>query len=106
MALAVDGACGFDLDLAFPKDGTMRVWLNPADAPIVNDYWKDEQLKAFLWAEIPGRFAFDDLPAGDYRLSAQHFESRKNAKGQAWIPSQTQTIRLEEGQRPTVAIEF
>ena len=106
VALAVDGACGFDLDLAFPKDGTMRVWLNPADAPIVNDYWKDEQLKAFLWAEMPGRFAFDDLPAGDYRLSAQHFESRKNAKGQAWIPSQTQTIRLEEGQRPTVAIEF
>ena len=106
VALPVDGTCGFDLDLAFPKNGAVRVWLNPADAPVANDYWKDEQLKAHLWAEIPGRFAFDGLPAGDYRLSAQHFESRRNAKGQAWNPSRTQTIRLEEGQRPTVAVEF
>ena len=106
VALALDGECAFDLDLSFPKDGAVRVWLNPADAPVVNDLWKDEQLKAFRWVELPGCFAFENLPAGDYRLSVQHFESRRNAKSLPMKPDQTKILRLEEGQRPAVAVEF
>ena len=106
VALPVDGACGFDLDLAFAKNGAVRVWLNPADAPVVNDLWKDEQLKTFRWVEIPGRVAFEYLPAGDYRLSVQHLERGKNMKSRPMNPDHTQTIRLEEGQRPAVAFEF
>ena len=105
-ALAVDGECAFDLDLAFGKNSAVRVWLNPANAPVVNDLWKDEQLKAFRWVEIPGRVAFENLPAGDYRLSVQNLESGKNMKSRPWIPDQTKILRLEEGQRPTVAFGF
>ena len=106
VAMAVDGECGFDVDLAFDRGGAVRVWLNPADAPVVNDLWKDEQLKTFRWVEIPGRVAFDGLPAGDYRLSVQHLERGKNMKSRPMKPDQTRTLRLEDGQRPTAAFEF
>ncbi|MGD9613725.1 MAG: carboxypeptidase regulatory-like domain-containing protein [Kiritimatiellia bacterium] len=105
-ALAVDGECAFDLELAFDPNGAVRAWLNPASAPVVSDFWKDDQLKAFRWVESPGRVAFENLPAGDYRLSVQHLEPGQNMKSRPWIPDQTQTIRLEEGQRPLAAFEF
>lgn len=106
VALAVDGDCGFDVDLAFGKNGAVRVWLNPAAAPVVNDLWKDEQLKTFRWVEIPGRVAFDGLPAGDYRLSVQHLERGKNMKSRPMEPDQTKFLRLEDGRRPAAAFEF
>lgn len=104
--LAVAGGCTFDLDLSFAKGGAARAWLEPMDAPAATDYWKNENLKAHLWMDSSGKFAMENLPAGEYRLSVQHFESRKNAKGRPWMASQTRRLVLEPGQRPAAAFAF
>ena len=46
------------------------------------------------------------LPAGEYRIGVQKLESTKGVDRVPMKPDQTQTIRLEEGQRPAVAFEF
>jgi hypothetical protein len=107
VALAVDGDCGFDLDVSFPKGGAVRVWLDPADALVVDDHGKDENRKSGRWRKWPRRFAFENLPPGEYRLGLQHFKSAKEMNVPApWKAEQTKTIRLEPGQRPMVAVEF
>jgi hypothetical protein len=104
---AVDGECAFDLDLSFPPGGAARVWVDPADAPVEDDLGKDENRKAGRWVKYPGRFSFAALPAGEYRISLQHFESAKEMKFDVpWKAERTQTIRLTPGERPAVAFEF
>ena len=70
------------------------------------DYWKNENLKAHLWVDYPGKYAMENLPAGEYRLGVRHFESRKNAKGSPWMASQPRRLVLEPGQRPGAVFAF
>ena len=53
-----------------------------------------------------GKYAMENLPAGEYRLGVRHFESRKNAKGRPWMASQTRRLVLEPGQRPAAVFAF
>ena len=46
------------------------------------------------------------LAAGEDRIGVQKMESTKGVDRVPMKADQTQTIRLDEGQRPTVAFEF
>ena len=63
-------------------------------------------MEVYLWAYESGRVAVTNLPAGEYRIGVQKLESTKGVDRVPMKPDQTQTIRLEEGQRPAVAFEF
>ena len=104
--LEMAGPCSFDLDLAFPTNATLRAWVEPADAPETESLDANIDLKTYLWAYESGRIAVTHLAAGEYRIGVQKLESTKGVDRVPMKADQTQTIRLDEGQRPTVAFEF
>ena len=104
--LEMEGPCSFDLDLAFPTNATLRAWVEPADAPETESFDAKVDLKVFLWAYESGRVAVTNLPAGEYRIGVQKLESTKGVDRVPMKADQTQTIRLDEDRRPTVAFGF
>ena len=104
--LEMEGPYSFDLDLAFPTNATLRAWVEPADAPETESFDAKVDMKVCLWAYESGRVAVTNLPAGDYRIGVQKLESTKGIEHVPMKPDQTKFLRLEEGQRPTVAFEF
>lgn len=104
--IEMTGPCSFDLDLAFPTNAVVRAWVEPADAPEKESIDAKIDLKTYLWAYESRRIAVTHLEAGEYRIGVQKLESTKGVDRVPMKPDQTQTIRLEEGQRPAVAFEF
>ena len=104
--LETEGPCAFDLDLVLPTNAAVRAWVEPADAPETEAFDAKVDMEVYLWAYESGRVAVTNLPAGEYRIGVQKLESTKGVDRVPMKPDQTQTIRLEEGQRPAVAFEF
>ena len=104
--LETEGPCSFDLDLVLPTNAVARAWVEPADAPETEAFDAKVDLKVYLWAYESGRIAVTNLPAGEYRVGIQKLESTKGVDRVPMKPDQTQTIRLDEDRRPTVAFEF
>lgn len=104
--LETEGPCSFDLDLAFPTNAVVRSWVEPVDAPVVEAFDANVDMKVYLWAYDSGRIAVTNLPAGEYRVGVQKLESTKGVEHVPLKADQIRNVQLDEGQRPAVAFEF
>lgn len=87
----------------FPPTMSVRVWIEPAAAPVMDSFEANYALLAFEQITRSGQPVSFALPAGTYRISAQRLEGTQAAEQLLIKADQHQVIQLGTNRAETVS---